>query len=130
MSKLPKVKAYIEQGMSNSDICKTLGLAPAYVSTVRHRMGAGVYDENREADPKCSDGDEHRKHYEEIQLKKEAAAAAQKYCVRLKTVRGKVMECGNPSHGRTYCQSCREELLFKSRRHTMPGTVTKVKANV
>lgn len=120
MSKLKEVKAYIEAGHRNSDICKMLDVAPAYVSTVRFRMNSGTYDKGKASDPKCADGDQYRDHYAEIQRRKQAEKAKNKYCQRMKVVRGKAMECGNPSHGRTYCASCREELLEKSRRRPEP----------
>lgn len=129
MSKLAKVKAYIEAGHRNKEICDLLDVAHGYVSTIRHRMGAGVYDEDREADPKVADG-EYFAHYEQIQRDKEARQARYRYCVRLKVVNGKAMECGKPSHGRPYCADCRKELAIKSMRCAPAAVVTKVKDNV
>lgn len=122
MSKLAKVKAYIEAGHRNKDICDMLDVAHAYVSTIRHRMRSGAYDDRREHDPKVADG-EYFAHYEKIQRDKEAKQALNKYCVRLKVVNGKAMECGKPSHGRPYCADCRAELISSSRRHTPPATI-------
>ncbi len=129
MSKLAQVKAYIEAGHRNKDICELLDVAHGYVSTIRHRMGAGVYDEDKEADPKVADG-EYFAHYEQIQRDKKAKQALYKYCVKMVVVNGKAMECGKPSHGRPYCAGCRSDLINKSRRHTKPATIKKAKANV
>lgn len=129
MSKLAKVKAYIEAGNRNKEICDLLGVAPAYVATVRQRMGAGLYDEDHEADPKVADG-EYFAHYEKIKREKEARAALNRYCVKMVVVNRKAMACGKPSHGRPYCAECRDVTIKNSRRFADAGTVTKVKEDV
>ena len=129
MSKLAKVKAYIEAGNRNKEICEFLDVAPAYVATVRGRMGAGAYDEDKDADPKVADG-EYYEHYAEIQRKKEARQALHRDCAKMIVVGGKAMACGKPSHGRPYCASCRADTINSSRRTVDAGSVKKVSANV
>jgi len=129
MSKLARVKAYIEAGNRNKEICELLDVASGYVSTVRTRMSAGSYDEDKEADPKVADG-EYFAHYEKIKREKEARAALNRYCVKMVVVNRKAMECGKPSNGRPYCAECREATIKNSRRFVDAGTVIKVKEDV
>ena len=124
MSKLANVKAYITAGHRNKEICELLDVAPAYVATVRGRMRAGAYEEDKDAEPKVADG-EYFAHYEQIQREKAAKQARYRDCVRMKVVRGKVMECGKPSHGRPYCSDCRKELAEKSMRRAPAAVIVK-----